>query len=176
MNAPLTGPTQPTAPPAAQPVDDQRIDRIANAFSQALDQATATPTAFRDETPVPAIGNALPVPQPGRTPMSQRATDASVLILSAGAASIPLGGMTALIIYALGNADPVSLAVGAGAPITLAVPILALTRLVRRAKETVQAAPPVIHQHYTGTVVQDQRTVNTTTRGMWASTRNQLPK
>ena len=29
---------------------------------------------------------------------------------------------------------------------------------------------------YRGTVVQDQRQVNTTTRGLWANTRNQLPK
>ncbi|MFJ3043618.1 hypothetical protein [Streptomyces tendae] len=169
MNASLPDPTQTTAPAPA--INDQAQRLIA-----AVNDAMATPTSFRDETPVPAIGNALPIPQPGRTPMSQRATDASVLMLSAGAASVPLGGVTALIIYVLGNADPTALAVGAAAPIALAVPILALTSLVRRAKETVQAAPPTIHQHYTGTVIQDQRTVNTTTRGMWASTRNQLPK
>ncbi|MGW0015397.1 hypothetical protein ACWDVX_37325 [Streptomyces tendae] len=168
----------PTAPAAGQPTP------AAVAFLADVEEALAaanrppmpTPTSFRDETPVPAIGNALPISQPGRPPMSQRATDASVLMLSAGAASIPVGGVTALIIYVLGNADPTALAVGAAAPIALAVPILALTSLVRRAKETVQAAPPTIHQHYTGTVIQDQRTVNTTTRGMWASTHNQLPK
>lgn len=169
MNASLPDPTQTTAPAPA--INDQAQRLIA-----AVNDAMATPTRFRDETPVPAIGNALPIPQPGRTPMSQKATDTSVLMLSAGAASIPIGGVTALIIYVLGNADPVALAVGGGAPITLAVPIFALTRLVHRAKETVQAAPPTIHQHYTGTVHQDQRTVNTTTRGMWATTRNQLPK
>lgn len=169
MNASLPDPTQTTAP--APVINDQAQRLIA-----AVNDAMATPTSFRDETPVPAIGNAIPIPQPGRTPMSQRATDASVLMLSAGAASVPLGGVTALIIYVLGNADPTALAVGAAAPIALAVPILALTSLVRRAKETVQAAPPTIHQHYTGTVIQDHRTVNTSTRGMWASTRNQLPK
>jgi cytochrome c biogenesis protein CcdA len=105
--------------------------------------------------------------------MSQKATDASVLILSAGAASVPIGGMTALIVYALGNANPVSLAIGAGAPAALAIPILALAALVKRAKQTV---PDVHHHHYNGTVVQDQRQLNTSTRGIWASTRNQLPK
>ncbi|WP_329474263.1 hypothetical protein OIE75_40845 (plasmid) [Streptomyces sp. NBC_01723] len=178
MNASLPDPTQTTALPdptqttaPAPAINDQAQRLIA-----AVEDAMTTPTRFRDETPVPAIGNALPIAQPGRTPMSQRATDASALILSAGVASIPLGGATALVIYVLGNADPVALAVGAGAPIGLAVPIFALTRLVRRAKEVVQAAPPVIHQHYSGTVVQDQRTVNTNTRGVWAHTRNQLPK
>lgn len=165
MNANLPNPTP------APAVNDQAQRLIA-----AVNDAMTTPTRYRDETPVPAIGAALPVPQPGRTPMSQRATDTSALILSAGIASLPIGGVTALIIYALGNANPVALAVGAGAPVGLAVPILALSSLIKRAKTTVEAAPPTIHQHYTGTVIQDQRTVNTTTRGMWATTRNQLPK
>ncbi|MFC9891426.1 hypothetical protein [Streptomyces pilosus] len=167
MNTDLTNPQQ-----TRQPALDDQADRLIAAVNEAL----AAPTRYRDETPVPAIGNALPVPQPGRTPMSQRATDLSVMMLSAGAASIPFGGMTALVIYALGNANPVSLAIGAGAPIGLAIPILALSRVVKRAKETVQAAPPVIHQHYTGTVVQDQRQVNTINRGIVANTRNQLPR
>lgn len=172
MNANLPDPTQTTSPVLQQPALDDQAQRLIAAVNEAM----TAPTRYRDETPVPAIGTALPVPQPGRTPMSQRATDASVLMLSAGAASLPFGGMTALIIYALGNANPVALAIGAGAPIGLAIPILALSALVKRTKETVQAAPPVIHQHYTGTVVQDQRQVNTTTRGIIANTRNQMPR
>lgn len=165
-------PYTPTAPAAGQPALDDQAQKLIAAVNEAL----TTPTSYRDETPVPTVGTALPVPQPGRTPMSQKATDASVLMLSAGAASIPIGGMTALIIYALGNANPVSLAIGAGAPAALAVPIFALAALVKRAKQTVEAAPPVIHQHYTGTVHQTQRSITTETRGIWASTRNQLPK
>ncbi|MET8571886.1 hypothetical protein [Streptomyces sp. NPDC004783] len=166
MNVSLPDPTQ-SAAPAASPALNDQADRLIAAVNEAL----STPTAYRDETPVPSIGSALPITQPGRTPMSQRATDMSVLMLSAGAASVPIGGMTALIIYALGNANPVSLAIGAGAPAALAVPILALSSLTKRAK----AAAPDTHQHiYQGTVI--QRTVNTTTRGIWAQTRNQLPK
>jgi hypothetical protein len=107
--------------------------------------------------------------------MSQKAVDASTMMLSAGAASIPLGGMTALILYVIGHADPTSLAIGAAAPISLAVPVFALSRLLGRAKQVVEAAPPVIHQHYTGTVHQDSRTVHSKTTGVWATTRNQLP-
>jgi len=167
MNA-LPDPMQPTAEAAGQPSAQDRAE--AARLLAALDQI---PTSFRDETPVPAVGNALPVVQPGRPPMSQKATDASVLMLSAGAASLPIGGMTALVIYTLGNANPVSLTVGALAPAALAVPILALSRLVKRAK---QAAPDVHNHHYNGDVHQDYSTVNTTTRGVWAHTRNQLPK
>ncbi|WP_270892254.1 hypothetical protein [Streptomyces sp. DHE17-7] len=166
---PLPDPKQPLADQAGRPSIDDQAQRLIAAVNDAM----ATPTRYRDETPVPTVGSALPVPQPGRTPMSQRATDASVMMLSAGAASVPIGGMTALVIYALGHANPVSLAIGAGAPAALAVPILALSALVKRVKK----AAPDVHQHiYQGTVVQDQRTVTNTTRGVWASTRNQLPK
>jgi len=174
VNTNLTDPKQPytPAPAAGQPALDDQANRLVAAVNEAL----TAPTHYRDENPVPAIGNALPVPQPGRTPMSQRATDASVLMLSAGAASIPFGGVTALIIYALGNANPVSLAIGAGAPAVLAVPILALSSLIKRTKETVQAAPPVHHHHYAGEVHQHSQHINSTTRGMWARTRNELPR
>jgi hypothetical protein len=161
---PLPDPQQPTADAAGQPaLDDQ-----ARAFLAAVEDAMRTPTAYRDETPVPTIGSALPVPQPGRPPMSQRATDASALMLSAGVASLPLGAAVTAVLWASGNADPVVVGMICGAPAALA---LALARLMRRAKE---AAPDVHHHHYTGVVV--QRTVNTTTRGLWASTRNDVAK
>ncbi|MFG2276980.1 hypothetical protein ACGFNY_45395 [Streptomyces chartreusis] len=165
----LPDPQQPTAYAGGQPTLDDQAQRLINAVNAALE----APTSYRDETPVPAVGSALPVPQPGRTPMSQRATDASVLMLSAGAASVPIGGMAALVIYALGQANPVSLAIGAGAPIGLAVPIVALSSLIKRAK---RAAPDVHHHVYEGTVIQDYSQVNTNTRGVWASTRNQLER
>lgn len=107
--------------------------------------------------------------------MSQRATDASALILSAGVASVPIGGMASLLVYTLGHVNPTTLAIAAAAPATIALPILALCRLATRTRQVVEAAPPVINQHYTGTVHQDARTVNSTNRGLWASTRNQLP-
>jgi hypothetical protein len=135
----------------------------ARAFLADVEDAMTPPTSFRDEAPVPTIGTTPPVPQPGRPPMSQKATDASALILSAGAASIPIGGMTALVIYTLGNANPVALGIGAAAPAALAVPIIALSALVKRAKK---AAPAEIHNHYNGDVHQDQRSVNA--RGVWA--------
>lgn len=129
------------------------------------------PTSFRDETPVPPVGTALPVPQPGRPPMSQRATDTSALILSVGAASLPFGAAVTGILWASGNADPLVVGLLFGAPTALA---LALARLFRTAK---QAEPDVHHHHYEGAqIVQDHSTTNTRTTGLWASTRNQLPR
>jgi hypothetical protein len=127
-------------------------------------------TSYRNTDPIPARGDAPPVPQPGRPPMSQRATDASALMLSAGVASLPIGGMTALVIYTLGHADPASLAIGAVAPAALALPILALSHLVKRTK---QAAPDIQQHYYNGPVFQDQRTQQTKTSGLWARTNNQ---
>jgi hypothetical protein len=108
--------------------------------------------------------------------MSQRATDTSAIILSAGLASLPVGAAATGILWASGHADPTVIGLICAAPIGLAVPILALSRLAKRAKETVEAAPAEIHQHYTGTVIQDQRSLNTTTRGIVAHTRNQIPR
>lgn len=124
-------------------------------------------TSYRDHSPVPAVGPTPPVPQPGRPPMSQKATDASVMMLAGGAASLPVGGSVSLVLYTLGHVDPTSLAIGAAAPVAL---VLAIGALLRRAKGVL---PPDVHHHYEGTVYQDQRNVHSSTRGVWAKTNNQ---
>ncbi|MER6430907.1 hypothetical protein ABT272_24685 [Streptomyces sp900105245] len=121
-------------------------------------------TAYRDETPLPAHGNTPPVTQPGRPPMSQGATDASVLMLAGGATTAMVGGTAAVLMYLSQFADPLVCGLVFGAPTAL---VLALARLTKRAKPA-----PDVHQHYTGPVYQDQRNVHTTTRGVWAKTNN----
>jgi hypothetical protein len=96
--------------------------------------------------------------------MSQKAVDDSVRMLSAGAASIPIGGMTSLVLYTLGQVDPTSLAIGAAAPVAL---VIAISSLLRRAKGVL---PEEHHHHYTAPV--DQRTVYSNTRGLLARTDN----
>ena len=120
-------------------------------------------TSYRDTTPVPTVGSTPPVPQPGRPPMSQKATDASVLMLSAGVASLPIGGMTSLVLYTLGHVDPTSLAIGAVAPVAL---VLAIGTLLRR----LAGVRTEHHHHYQGPVHQNH--VHSSTRGMWAKTTN----
>ncbi|WP_308057824.1 hypothetical protein [Streptomyces scabiei] len=155
-------PEQP-AETAGQPTETDYAE--ARRLLAALDNI---PTSFRDETPVPPVGTALPVPQPGRPPMSQGATDASVLMI-AGAGSLSMVSVSAgVLMYLSQYADPVVCGIVLGAPTAV---LLAAARLVRKSK---QAEPPVIHQHYTGNV--DQRTTTTQTRGVWATTRNQLPR
>lgn len=126
-----------------------------------------TPTSYRDDSPLPAYGITPPVPQPGIPPMSSKAVDDAVRMLSAGVASLPIGGMTALILHVLGTVDPAQLAIGAAAPTVL---VLAVARLLRRFRDVI---PPEIHHHYEGPVYQDQRNVQNKNIGAWVKTTNQ---
>ncbi|WP_031095523.1 hypothetical protein [Streptomyces sp. NRRL S-15] len=132
--------------------------------------AIERPTSFRDDTPLPVVGAAPPVAQPGRPPMSQKATDASALMLAGGAMTVMVGGGASLVMLASGYADPTVCAIILGGP---AVLVLAVSRLARRAKEVVEAAPAPQHHHYSGDVTIDQRSINSQTRGVIANTRNQ---
>ncbi|MGW6651198.1 hypothetical protein ACWGA4_15440 [Streptomyces rubiginosohelvolus] len=129
---------------------------------------------YKDPIPAPTaptVGTAPPQAQPGRTPMSQAATDASVLMLAGGGAVSMVSVSAGLLMYLSQYADPVVCGVVLGAP---TVVVLALCRLVRRAKDVAEAAPPVIHHHYEGTVVQDHTEINTQTRGVIARTTNRF--
>lgn len=139
----------------------------AEAILAELDDITAT--AYRDPSPLPPVGDTPPVPQPGRPPMSQRATDASALMLAAGISAIPLGAATSLVLYTLGNVDPTALAIGAAAPVAF---IFAVGALIRTATRGLQGLHIETHHHYNGPVQQQHHTVNTATRGLFAKTIN----
>jgi hypothetical protein len=166
---PLPDPKQPAAGAVGQaPAQSLSDSVIEAAVRDAIHQ-----TQYRDPSPVPAIGDALPVPQPGRPPMSAKATDDSVRMISAGFLTLCAGGAVSGVLYFSGQADPTVIGMMAAAPVGLAVPVLALSSLIKRAKR----AAPDVHQHiYQGTVVQDHKTVNTTSRSVWASHRNKLPR
>lgn len=150
---------------------DPDIRRNADQLMAAINEiSTERATAYRDDSPLPAVGATPPVPQPGRPPMSQRATDASALMLAGGAATVMVGGGASLVMLASGYADPAVCAIVLGAP---AVVVLAVSRLVGRVKSVVEAAPPTVNQHYYGAVTQDTRSITSTTRGVIANTRNQ---
>ena len=169
---------QPHATTAGQPINSTAqalINDVEDALAAATRPEPPTPTSWRDLTPVPAYGTTPPVAQPGRPPMSQKAVDLNTTILTSSVLTVALGGAATGILWASGHADPTVVGCIAAAPAALSLPILALSRLIKRTKEAVEAAPPVIHQHYTGTVHQDARTVNSNTRGIWASTHNRLP-
>ncbi|MGQ4733449.1 hypothetical protein ACUN3E_38045 [Streptomyces sp. Ju416(a)] len=154
-----------------QPVAGQPDPVMARAreIAAAVDEVLAEkPTYHRDTTPLPAVGPTPPVPQPGQPPMSQWAVNASGVIKAVSVASLPIGGA----LWLVGQVDPWVLGIIFGSP---AVAALAVARLVAKVKDANQAAQPVV-QNYYGTVHHDERTVTSTTRGVIANNRNQLPK
>jgi hypothetical protein len=167
---------------AGQPTPGWPLDPIkeqARQVAAAVDEVYGQPaTSVRVNDPeIPSwkdgsrIGDTPPVAQPGRTPMSQKATDASVLMLAAGGTSFLVCGGAALIMWASESADPVVCGIVFGAPTAL---VLAIGRLVGRVKAAVEAAPAPVHNYYSGNVHQDQRSTTTKTVGAIVSTRNQI--
>ncbi|MGC4925571.1 hypothetical protein [Streptomyces sp. DT117] len=158
----------PEQPVAGQP--DTTIRRNADQIMAAVDEALLARqvTSHRDETPLPAVGATPPVAQPGTPPMSQWATDASGVLKAVSVASLPIGGA----LWLVGQVDPWALGIIFGSP---AVAALALARLIAKIKDANQNAPQPVVQNYYGTVHHDERTVTSTTRGVIANNRNQLP-
>jgi len=164
---PDTNPT--TGPAGAALSDDAAAAEARRIIADAERLAAALPTSYRDTSPLPAHGDTPPVAQPGIPPMSQRAVDASRLMLTAGLATVPPGLVAIGILIASRQADPTVIGMICAAPAAVAVPVLALARLLTRARE---AMPDTHHHHYDGPVHQDQRTTHTRTTGLWAKTDN----
>lgn len=151
----------PTAPAAGQAPNPLTDSVISAAVEHAIEKAKRN-----DTSPEAVIGTAPPVAQPGRPPMSEKAADASVMMIAAGFLSICLGAAVSGVLYFSGNAnETVVIAICTAPPVTF----VALKSLVKSAK---QATPAEIHNHYTGTVHQDQRTTHTANNGVWVKNSN----
>lgn len=171
----LPDPT-PTATAAGQATPTATDRETIRRLMAALDEIEQ-PTAVRvDDESIPSfkdgarIGTTPPMPQPGRPPMSQGATDASALMLSGGVASVLVGGAVSLVMFTSGHADPVVCGIVFGSPAVLA---LAASRLLKRAKQVVEAAPAEVHNHYSGPVHQDQRHTQNRNAGVWVKNTNE---
>lgn len=157
-------PEQPVSTGRPAPDIRRNADQLMAAINEiSMERATA----YRDDSPLPAVGPTPPVPQPGQPPMSQWAVDASGVMKGLAVASLPVGGG----LWLAGQVDPLALAIIGGVPIAGA---LALARLVSKIKNAVEAAPPTVTQHYYGPVTQDSRSITTDTRGLWARTNNRM--
>ncbi|MFD6656891.1 hypothetical protein ACFWEB_17325 [Streptomyces parvus] len=157
----------PEQPVAGQP--DPIVRRNADQLMAAINEIQIEKaTSYRDPTTLPTVGDTPPVPQPGQPPMSQWATDASGVLKAISVASLPVGGA----LWIVGQVDPWALGIIFGSP---AVAALAVARLVAKVKDANQATQPVV-QNYYGNVHHDTRNVTSTTRGVIANNRNQLPK
>ncbi|MFJ9101319.1 hypothetical protein ACIRJM_22960 [Streptomyces sp. NPDC102405] len=151
-----------------EPTDRAEVTKLAAAVEEAL--ANVAPTSYRDDSPVPQIGTALPVAQPGTPPMSARTTEVTRSVMYCSLATVPPGLIAVAALVASEHANPTVIGMICAAPAAIAVPILAVARLVRRAGE---AAPTEINQTYTGPVYQDQRNVENKNIGVWVKNTNQ---
>ncbi|WP_320775071.1 hypothetical protein [Streptomyces sp. CRN 30] len=141
-----------TARPAGALSDTEAAAEARRIIADAYRPAPETPTIYRDDTPVPTHGSTPPVAQPGRPPMSQGATDASVLMLTGGGAVSMVGLTAAVLMYVSQYADPVVCALVFGTPTVF---VVALGRLAGKARPA-----PDVHHHYTGPVRQTNTTAH----------------
>ncbi|MFE2710589.1 hypothetical protein ACFXKI_01010 [Streptomyces mirabilis] len=154
-------------PAQPEPTNRAEVQKLANAVEEAL--AGEMQTSYRDDSLVPLIGTAPPVAQPGIPPMSARTTEITRAVMYASLATVPPGLIAVAVMVASEHANPTVIGMICAAPAALAVPILALARLIRRAGE---AAPTEINNTYTGNVYQQHSETHTSTRGVWAKTDN----
>jgi hypothetical protein len=165
--------------PTATPAGHAETAAAAQAFLADIESIMAKrPTSFRDPTPTPTIGTAQPVAQPGIPPQSRAAVDYAVRVLSTSVATALTSGSLSLVLYVSQWANPVVCGIVFATPLAFAVPIAALSSLVKRGKEVVAAAPPEIHQYYNGYVDQRSTHQHSNTRGVIAVTKNtpELPR
>jgi hypothetical protein len=149
---------KPTAPAAGQ----AHIDDNARKLLAAVEEAMQTPTSYRDNAPVPQYGPTPPVPQPGVPPMSARTTELTRSVMYCSLATVPPGLIAVAVMVASEHANPTVIGMICAAPAAIAVPILAIARLIRRAGE---AAPDEHHHHYSGPVYQQHS--ETHSRSIW---------
>lgn len=142
-------PTAPAAGQAANPLTDAVIQA---AIENALHEARRTGTA--------------PLPGRERPAMSGPAVDSSVRMIAFGGMTLMVSAGGGILMVASDFANPAVIGMICAAPATLALPILAIARLIRRAGE----ASTEIHQHYNGPVHQQQHTTNT--KSVWSKTVN----
>ena len=138
-------------------------------------ETTPHATHHCDITPLPTNGNAVPVPQPGRPPMSQRATDHASLVLAYSLGSVPVGGSLSLVLWAVASVPTEILAIAALAPVGLVGAIGITARLIGRAVADGATALPDTHtHHHTGPTYIQHTQLRTRTTG-FGRTVNQLP-
>jgi hypothetical protein len=147
----------PTAPAAGQttnPLTDAVFQAAVDNFIHESRRESTSPPPAQRETPA----------------MSARTTEITRAVMYCSLATVPPGLITVAVMVASEHADPTVIGMICAAPAAVAVPVLALARLLRRAKD---AMPEQHVHHYAGPVYQDQRNVHSKTTGLWAKTTNQ---
>ncbi|MCZ4098029.1 hypothetical protein [Streptomyces sp. H39-C1] len=168
-----------TAGPARE-VSAQEAFEAARLLAEAYSSNAPTATQYRDIVPTPTNGDTMPYAQPGRAPMSQKATDHASLILAYSFGSLPVGAALSLVLWSLSSVDATTLTIAAATPAVLVGTIGVAARMIGRAvRDGASALPPpsTVHQHTGPTYVHHtavHQELHTDTR-WFGRTVNQLP-
>ncbi|MEU2352479.1 hypothetical protein ABZ599_05865 [Streptomyces misionensis] len=161
--------------PIARPLHmtDAEADAAARRIiADAYQPTPQTPTAYRDTTPVPAYGSALPVPQPDRRIVPAWAAGMAVAGIGVGATCVGLGcgiwlackGLTAVTLSSV---------------LFVTLPIAALAAVataIGSAVRSLKATRTETHHHYTGPVRLENNTITAPAYGLIARNRNELTR
>ncbi|MFD6113857.1 hypothetical protein ACFWG0_27640 [Streptomyces yangpuensis] len=161
------------------PMTAQEAFEAARLLAEAYSSNIPAATHHRDIVTEPTQGHAMPHVQPGRPPMSQKATDHASLVLAYSAGSLPVGAAISLVLWSLSSVDATTLAIAAAAPAGLVATIGIAARMIGRAvREGASALPTTtVHEHHGPTYIQHTQIHNelhTDTR-WFGRTVNQLP-
>lgn len=131
-----------------------------------------TLTAYRDTTPLPAYGSALPVLQPDRRIVPAWAVGTAVAGIGVGATCVGLG--CGIWLACQGFA-----AVTLASVLFVTLPIAALAAVataIGSAGRSVKATRTETHHHYTGPIRQENNTITAAAYGLIARNRNELTR
>jgi hypothetical protein len=147
----------PTAPAAGQttnPLSDAVIQAaVDNAIHESRRESTSPPAPRREVSA-----------------MSAHTTEIARTVMFCSLATVPPGLVAVAVMVASEHANPTVIGMICAAPAAVAVPILAVARLIRRVG---QATPAEIHQHISGPVRVDQRNVQNKNTGVWVKNTNE---
>lgn len=128
------------------------------------------PTAYRDDTPLPAYGSTPPVPQPDRRIVPAWAAGTAVAGIGVGATCVGLG--CGIWLACQGFA-----AVTLASVLFVTLPIAAVAAVAAAIGSAVRAAKAthtVTHHHYASPVRQETNTITAPAYGLIARNRNEL--
>jgi hypothetical protein len=151
LDLPEPKPTATAAGQATNPLTDAVMQAAVDNAIHEWRRESTSPAASKSDVPA----------------MSARTTEITRAVMYCSMATVPPGLLAVAVMVASEHANPAAIGMICAAPAAIAVPILALARLVRRAGE---AAPDEIHQTYTGNVHQETRVTHT--RAVWSKTIN----
>ena len=144
-------------------------DARARQLIDAVNEAMKTPTAYRDETPVPAIGDTPPVDQPETRRVPTWATGIAVASIGIGAGAVGVGCAVWLAAKGLAAITLTGVLAALSPFVGLAALVLAIGAALAKAG---RASTTNV---YKGSVsVTNKTEISSTARGMFARNRNQV--